>query len=144
VEVALVLVSAICVGLEEVHPCLCASSVSVDSLQWHFGKNGSRRYDFHKPSPGVVLSQHSPSLCAGNSTPHFFCSQTSVCGFLIRCCVSPIAACENPLLAIFAIFKVRCLSDCSSCTRPLCLAIVAGMLKTYMILVAASESENRR
>jgi len=55
-----------------------------------------------------------------------------------------IAARENRPLAIFAIFKARHMSDCSSCTRPPCLAIVAEMLKTYKMLVAASESENRR
>jgi len=31
------------------------------------------------------------------------------------------------------------MSDCSSCTRPPSLAIVAAMLNTYKILVAASE-----
>jgi hypothetical protein len=38
-----------------------------------------------------------------------------------------------------AIFKARRMSDCSSYNRPPCLAIVADMLKTYMILVAASK-----
>jgi len=60
VEVALVLVSAVCVGPGEVCPCLCASSVSVNSLRCHFGKEGSRQFDCHKPSPGVILSQLSP------------------------------------------------------------------------------------
>jgi len=55
-----------------------------------------------------------------------------------------IAARENRPLAIFAIFKARHMPDCSSCTRPPCLAIVAEMLKTYKMVVAASESENRR
>jgi len=45
----------------EVHPCLCASSKSVDSLLWHLGKEDSRPIDFHEPLPGVFLSQ--PSLC---------------------------------------------------------------------------------
>ena len=57
VEVAFVLVSAVSVGLEEVHLFLCAFSMSVDSLLCHFGKDGSRQIDFHKPLPGVVLSQ---------------------------------------------------------------------------------------
>jgi len=60
VEVALVLVSAVWVELEEVRPCLCTSSVSVDSWGWRFGKEGSRQFDFHKPLPGVILLQLSP------------------------------------------------------------------------------------
>jgi len=60
VEVALVLVSAVWVGLEEMYPCLCASSVSVDSWRCHFGKEGSRQFNFHKPLPHVVLLQLSP------------------------------------------------------------------------------------
>jgi len=57
VEVASVLVSAIWVGLEEVRLCHCASSVSVDSWRCHFGKEGSRQFDFDKPLPGVVRLQ---------------------------------------------------------------------------------------
>jgi len=59
--------------------------------------------------------------------------------FLISCCISSLAACQNPPLAILAIFKARHMLDCSSCTWPPCLTIVADMLKTYMKLVAASE-----
>jgi hypothetical protein len=77
-------------------------------------------------------------LCPGNSTPHFFSSRTSARGIWISCCVSSIAARENPPFAILAIFKARCMSDCSSCTRPPCLAIVAYMLKTSKKLVAGS------
>jgi len=77
-------------------------------------------------------------LCPGNSTPRFCPSRTSAWGVLISCCVSSIAARENPPLAILAIFKARRMSDCSSCTRPPCLAIVADMLKTSRKLVAAS------
>jgi len=71
------------------------------------------------------------SLCPGNTTPRFFSSRTSAWGFLIGNCVSSIAACENSPLAILAIFKARRMSDCSSCTPPPYLAIVADMLKTY-------------
>ena len=78
-------------------------------------------------------------LCLGNTTPHFFSSRSSARGFLISCCISPIAARENPPLAILAIFKARHMSDCSSCTRPPCLAILVDMLKTYNKLVAASK-----
>jgi len=46
-----------------------------------------------------------------------------------------------PSLAILAIFKARHMSDCSSCNRPPCLALVAGMLKTDKKLVAAANNE---
>jgi len=82
-------------------------------------------------------------LCPGNSTPRIVSSRTSERGFLMRYFVSSIAAREKPSLAILAIFNARCMSDCSSCTRPPCLAIVADMLKTYKILVAASNNEIR-
>jgi len=61
--------------------------------------------------------------------------------FLNEVFVSSIAPCEKPCLAILAIFNARRMSDCSSCTRPPCLAIVADMLKTYKTLVAASNNE---
>jgi hypothetical protein len=35
------------------------------------------------------------------------------------------------------------MSECSSCTRPPCLAIVADMLKTYKTLVDGSNNEIR-
>jgi len=68
--------------------------------------------------------------CPGNSTLRFFSSPTSARGFLIRYCVSYIAVRENPLLPILAILQARRKSDCSSCTRPPCLAIFANLLKT--------------
>jgi len=80
-------------------------------------------------------------LCPRNSTPRFLSSLTSARDFLIRYCVSSVAARENPPLAILAISNARCMSDCSSCTRPPCLAIVADMLKTNKKLVAASSNE---
>jgi len=76
--------------------------------------------------------------CPGDTTPRFFSSQTSLRGLWITCCISSMPACKNPSLAILAIVKARRMLDCSSCTRPSCLAIVADMLKTYKILVAAS------
>jgi len=82
-------------------------------------------------------------LCPGNSTLRFFSSRTSARGFLISCCISSIAARENPPLAMLAIFKARRMSDCSSCTWPPCLAIVADMLKTSRKLVAASAVRSR-
>jgi len=38
----------------------CASSVSVDTLLWHFCKERRCQLDFHKPLLGVVLLQLSP------------------------------------------------------------------------------------
>jgi len=78
-------------------------------------------------------------VCTENSTPRFFSSRNSVRGFLISCWVSSIVVRENPPLAIFARFNARRMWDCSSCTRPPCLAKVADMLKTYKKLVAASK-----
>ena len=80
-------------------------------------------------------------LSPGNSTPHFFSSRTSAQGLLIRNCISSIVTRERPSLDIFATSKARCMSDCSNCTRPPCLAIVADMLKTFNILVAACNNE---
>ena len=50
---------------------------------------------------------------------------------------------QNAFFGLLAIFNARRMSDCSSCTRPPCLAIVADMLKTDKTLVAASKSEIR-
>jgi len=80
-------------------------------------------------------------LGPGNTTLHFFSSVTSVWGFLMRHCVSSIVAHKNPTLAILAIFKARGMLDWSSCTWPLCLAIVADMLTTYKKSVVTSKYE---
>jgi len=77
--------------------------------------------------------------CLGNSTLGFFSARTSVQRVLIMSCVFFIAAREDPCFAISAIFKARLMSDCSSCTWPPCLAILADMLKTYKKLAAASD-----
>jgi len=82
-------------------------------------------------------------LCPENSTPHFFSSRTSARGFLMTHFISLIAAREKPSLAILAIFNARRMSDCSSCTRSPCLAMVADMFKTYKTLVDASNNEIR-
>jgi len=80
-------------------------------------------------------------LCQGNSTSRCFSSRTSVQGLFIRYCVSSIAAHGNPSLAILAMFIARGMSDCSSCTRLRCPAIIADMLNTYKKWVAASSNE---
>jgi len=80
-------------------------------------------------------------LWRGNVTPRFFSFRTSARAFLMRYCISSIAACENPPFAIVAIFKSRHMLDCSSCNRPPYLAIVPDMLKTYQKLVAAAENK---
>jgi len=82
-------------------------------------------------------------VCPGNSTPRLISSWTSARGVLIRYRVFLIAGCEYPPGAILAIFKARHMSDCSSCTRPPYLAMVADMLKTYKKLVAASNNKIR-
>jgi len=79
-------------------------------------------------------------LCPGNWTSHFFSSWTSAQGVFIRYCISSIGACKNHHFAIVAIFNARHMSDCYSCTRPPCLAIVADMFKTYKKLCAASNN----
>jgi hypothetical protein len=50
---------------------------------------------------------------------------------LIEYCNSSIKVHEILALAIFAGFNERGMVDCSSCTRPPHLAIVADVLKTY-------------
>jgi len=52
--------SAVCVGWVEVHLFLSMSSVSVDCLPCHEGKEGIHPFDFDEASPGVLLSQPSP------------------------------------------------------------------------------------
>jgi len=76
-----------------------------------------------------------------NSTPHVLSSLTSARGSSIRHWVSSITAHKNPPVAILAIFQARRMSDCSSCSWPSCLAIVADMLKTYKKLIATSKIE---
>jgi len=52
----------------DVHPRLCTSCESVDSLLCHFGKEGSHPFDFPEPLPGVIPSQ--PSACYAQETQH--------------------------------------------------------------------------
>jgi len=82
-------------------------------------------------------------LWPGNSTPRWFSSQISESGFMIRFCVSSVEACEDPHLAILAIFTARHMSDCSSCTWPPCLVIVSDMMRTYKQWVAAANDKIR-
>jgi len=77
----------------------------------------------------------------GTWIPHFISSWISSQSSLIRYRVCSIAAHETPPFANLGIFKVRCMSDFSSCTWPPCFAIVADMLTTYKKLVAASEND---
>jgi len=68
VEVESALASALCVGRVEVHLFLSVSSVSADSLQCHFGKEGSRTFGFDEVLLGVFVSQ--PSPCCAQETQH--------------------------------------------------------------------------
>jgi len=106
--------------------------------QWMHPGNG-----FWQSIAGCLALATFTLLCSGNSTPRFFSSRTWARGFLIRYCVSSTPARENLPLAMLAMFKARRMSDCSRCTRPLCLAIVADMLNIYKKLVAASNTEMR-
>jgi len=45
---------------------------------------------------------------------------------------------RKPFFRHLGYIQPRCMSDCSSCTQPPCLAIAADMLKTYKKLVADS------
>ena len=82
-------------------------------------------------------------LCPAPSTPRLLPSRTLAGGFSIRYWVYYIAVREIPPLAILAIFKARRMSDCSSCTQPPFLAIVADMWKSYKKIVPASTDEIR-
>ena len=52
-----------------VHPGLCASRESVESLLCHFGKEDSHPLNCPKPLLGVCLSQPSPSYAGGTQHP---------------------------------------------------------------------------
>jgi len=82
-------------------------------------------------------------LCPEDSTRLFFSSRTSAWGFFMRYCISFIVVHKNFSSAIFAIFKARRTSECSSCTRPPCLSVVADILKTYKKCVSASTYQIR-
>jgi len=53
----------------EVHPCLCATSESVDSWLCHFGKEGSGLFDFPEPLPVFFLSQPAFSYARDTQQP---------------------------------------------------------------------------
>jgi len=71
--------------LVEVQRFRSASSVSADSLLYHFGMEGSQPYDFCKPLPGVSPSQ--PSSCDAQETILFASSllglQREVSGIVV-------------------------------------------------------------
>jgi hypothetical protein len=126
-------------GAVEERRFLWAPTVSVDFVLCHFGITGRRPFEFVWTIARRLSIAAFTMLCPAHSSPHFFTSQTSAQGFLIRCCVYSIGPCENPRLAILAVFQPTPMADCSRCTRPPCLAIVTDMLKTYKKLVAASK-----
>jgi len=55
--------------LVEVHLCLWASSMSVDSLLCHFNKEGYHPVHCDKPLPGVFLSQQLPVSAQATQHP---------------------------------------------------------------------------
>jgi len=68
-EVESALVSALCIGRVEVHLFLCVSIVSADTLQCHFGKEGSRIFGFDEALPGVFVSEPSPFYALDTQHP---------------------------------------------------------------------------
>jgi len=117
--------------------CICAYSVSGDSVLYNLANKAAVRSIFPKLSQ--VSFHHSRNifmLRKLNTTLLLFWDFGPT--FIVRCCSFSIAAHEYPPLSGLAIFKARRMSDSSSCTWPPCLAIVADMLKTYKKLVAAS------
>jgi len=105
---------------------------------WH-GRQLSVR--FWPSIAGCLAISAFTVLCPGNAITRFFSSRTSVQGFLITYCISSVAVCENPPLAVLATFKDRSMSDYSSCTRPPCLAMVADMMGTYKKLVVVTNNK---
>ena len=125
--------------------CSCASPTHLcDALPCQFRKEVIWLCCFWQSTAVCLSIAACTGVCRGNSTPLFISSLTLAEGLLIICWVSSMLARGKPPLAIIAIFKTRRMSDCSSCTRPPRLTIVADMLKTYNKLVAASNNDNRR
>ena len=82
--------------------------------------------------------------CPGYASTGFFSCLTWASGSFIGYCCSSIAPCKNPPWALLRIFNAQHMSDCLSCTRVSCLAIVADMLKTFKKLAAPSSYEIRQ
>jgi len=124
--------------LVAVHMCLCSCSVSPDSLLGHLGMEGNCLYDFLEPLSAVCSITAFTFSSPGNKTALCFSCRTSARGFLIRSCVSSLAARDNPPFAIVAMLKERRMSDCTGCTWPPCLTIIADMLETYKKFVVTN------
>jgi hypothetical protein len=54
------------------HLFLCVSSVAAESLQCHFGKEGSRTVGYDEALPGVFVSQPSPVYAQESQHPASF------------------------------------------------------------------------
>jgi len=127
-EVASALESSVCVGRVEAHLFLCIPACLQILCSAILARKAAGRVVWQSIAGYLCIAAFT-CLCPGNSTPRIFSSRTSVRGFWMKYLVSSIAAHKKPSVAILAIFNARCMSDCSSCTRPPCLAIVAEMLK---------------
>jgi len=127
-DVQSALESALCVGRVEVHLFLLRLHHVCGLFMVPFWHGRQPDVWIWQSIAGCLCIAAFTLLCPGYSTPRFFSSRTLVQGFLIRYFIASIAAREKPSLAILAIFNARRMSDCSSCTRPPCLAIVADML----------------
>ena len=73
-EVESALESALFIGRVEVHLFLCVSSVTANSLRWHFGKECSQTFGHDEALPGVFVSQPSPFVPRKLNTPLLFFS----------------------------------------------------------------------
>jgi len=124
----------------EVHLFLCVSSVSADSLRRHFGEEGGRHLVMTKYCR--VSLYRSLHLCMPRklNTPLLLFSDLGA-WFLNEIFRFLYCGARKAFLGHFGHIHGRRMSDCSSCTRPPCLAIVADMLKTYKTLVNASNNE---
>jgi hypothetical protein len=80
------LLLSVCIGGVEVHLFLYSSSMSADSLQCHFNREGIHQFDFDEALLGVFLSQ--PSVYHALKTQH---SASSVLGHVCEVSASDMA-----------------------------------------------------
>jgi hypothetical protein len=103
-EVASALVLAIWVSLVDVHPVLCTFRGSADSLLDYCGKSESQLPDFHRPLPGIILSQPSTANLSETQLP-----ESSLFGLCIAASwsgnVFPRFRCAKSLLSPFWLYS---------------------------------------
>jgi hypothetical protein len=123
----------------DVQSCPCGSSVTADSVLGHLSKDSSRLFDFHESVPGLLLSPPSPVYA---QETQLFTSSLLGLWHEVSWFVGAFLLSRHMKILLWPFWPhSRRMSDCSSCTTPPCLAIVAFMLKTYKALGKASKSE---